>query len=379
MDTQTQQRARIGQIATIGLAMLFHQLMVWCASLMELISIAPQQLVMVSMGSAFLLLAMVTAVLLEWNLRAEDPDLSLLQMSVALAVVVGIVHLVNDQKAIVGMIGLIMVLAGANRLNQREWMSFIAVGLSLLMLSGVLVYLSDQAVDIVAYAALMMTLLAAPVIYRREMAQIEVSLMERNASLTRKVRKIESLATTDTLTGLANRRRLQQVLAYNKAMADRQHDYSFALCYVDLDLFKQVNDRFGHSAGDRVLQEVARLSQSVVRSVDCVARVGGEEFILVLTHSVEEDALHVAERLMLGLKDIEVSPMDSSYRVTASIGITRYQPREAVEDTVERADKSLYDAKRSGRNRIVQADLSRVGRDLPKQWSGPARSSERET
>ncbi|MEM7365701.1 MAG: GGDEF domain-containing protein, partial [Pseudomonadota bacterium] len=288
-------------------------------------------------------------------------------------------HLVADQKAIVGMTGLILALVGANRLNHREWIAFVLVSLMLLALASGLDYIKGLPVDTTAYGALMVMLLVAPLIYRREMTQIEISLMERNASLNRTVRRIEALATTDTLTGLANRRRLQEVLTYNKAMADRQSGYSFALCYMDLDFFKQVNDRFGHSAGDRVLQEVARLAQLVVRSVDCVARVGGEEFILVLTHSTEEDAQHVAERLVLGLQDIEVSPMDSNYRVTASLGITRYLSPESVEDTVERADKSLYDAKRSGRNRIVQADVTQQRQNAPLQEVGSTGRSDRET
>ena len=390
MDTQTQhpqhhlarhqQGARIGQIVTIALAILLHQLLIWGAWLLGVVSFQPEQMGMLTIGCALLVLVLVTVVLLEWNLRAEDPDLSLVQMSLSMVVMIASLHLVADQKAVVGLSGLMLVLAGANRLNQREWITFVAIGLLLLGSSAALDYLEGLTVDVTAYGALMIMLLAATLIYRREMTQIEVNLMERNASLSQTVRRIEALATTDTLTGLANRRRLQEVLTYNKAMADRQTGYSFALCYMDLDFFKQVNDRFGHSAGDRVLQEVARLAQSVVRSVDCVARVGGEEFILVLTHSTEEDAQHVAERLALGLRDIEVSPMDSSYRVTASIGITRYLSPESVEDTVERADKSLYDAKRSGRNRIVQADLTQPDpRHVSLQRLGSTGRFERET
>ena len=136
-----------------------------------------------------------------------------------------------------------------------------------------------------------------------------------------------------------------EVLAQQKAMADRR-EYKFALCYVDLDFFKRVNDRFGHSMGDYVLREL-----------DCVSRIGGEEFVLVLAGTSQNDAQAAASRIGEKLSSLLVSSNEPNYRISASMGITEFRKNEDIEQTMDRAGKDIYEAKRTGRNKVVIAGL----------------------
>ncbi|MBT4163175.1 MAG: GGDEF domain-containing protein, partial [Gammaproteobacteria bacterium] len=158
-------------------------------------------------------------------------------------------------------------------------------------------------------------------------------------------------------TGVFNRRHMLEVLDHEKALADRKN-YDFSVCYVDLDYFKKVNDKFGHATGDSVLKNFSRVAEQVTREVDCVARIGGEEFILVLSGTNETDAVTVARRLAEGLRDMHVSRIEPRYRISASIGIAEYRSSESIQQLLDRADRAMYDSKRNGRNRIVVAGES---------------------
>jgi diguanylate cyclase (GGDEF)-like protein len=143
------------------------------------------------------------------------------------------------------------------------------------------------------------------------------------------------------------------VLGRQKALADRGH-LSFTLCYCDLDHFKRINDRYGHQTGDRVLREFAGVAASVVRSVDFVARLGGEEFLLVLVGADEARAERVAERLCGRTRALAMIPEDPDYRQTVSVGLAAFRPEERIEDVIRRADRALYSAKSQGRDQIVR-------------------------
>lgn len=159
----------------------------------------------------------------------------------------------------------------------------------------------------------------------------------------------------DPLTRTLNRRFLSAVLGRETAIAQRD-DTRYALLMLDVDHFKQINDRWGHTAGDAVLRDVAEILLDGVRLSDFVFRYGGEEFLLVLIESGEEHARVVAERLRLAL---EAAPMrlpdGSSTHVTASIGLAVFDGHPDYAALIERADAALYVAKRAGRNRVQVA------------------------
>jgi diguanylate cyclase (GGDEF)-like protein len=163
--------------------------------------------------------------------------------------------------------------------------------------------------------------------------------------------KLATEADTDQLTGVGNRRRASKALAQARAMADsRSQPMAVLLC--DLDHFKQVNDRFGHDTGDRVLTSFATLLRTSVRAHDTVIRWGGEEFLVILPGCEQAGAASLAERLLNACPDACQDHLPDDVRQTASIGIAVYPAAARTpEALIGAADDALYRAKREGRNR----------------------------
>lgn len=159
------------------------------------------------------------------------------------------------------------------------------------------------------------------------------------------------LAQRDPLTGAGNRRALTDKLEGILNFAD-PNEVPASLVMIDLDHFKTVNDVFGHAHGDQVLVRVTEVIENAVRSTDSVYRIGGEEFVVVSEGSGVELASRLGEQLR-GL--IEAHRLIPDRPVTASLGIAELRPKESIDDWLRRADDAMYEAKRSGRNRICQA------------------------
>lgn len=176
-------------------------------------------------------------------------------------------------------------------------------------------------------------------------------LSDSNEQLTSALAKIEELAITDELTGLSNRRHLLNILEQQQAIANREGS-PFVLAFIDLDKFKLINDQYGHGIGDEVLRSFSELLQDSVREVDLVSRYGGEEFVLLLNGVGIETASIVVERIRQAVELLTFSQPD--LKMTISVGITEYHAPESITDVLERADKLLDEAKREGRNRVVQ-------------------------
>jgi two-component system cell cycle response regulator len=129
-----------------------------------------------------------------------------------------------------------------------------------------------------------------------------------------------------------------------------------AVIAADLDDFKQVNDRFGHEAGDDVLRAFARVLRGTVREVDVAARLGGDEFAVLLPETDADGAEAIADRLRIRLEELRlVTPDGATLSVTASFGFASSPPVESVEDLLAAADDALYRAKHQGKNRVVGA------------------------
>lgn len=162
------------------------------------------------------------------------------------------------------------------------------------------------------------------------------------------------LAETDALTGLYNRRKLEQRLREEIQRAQRS-TRPLALLLLDIDYFKRINDRHGHATGDSVLKAVAEIFRREVRDVDLVARTGGEEFMFLLPETGGERAQRVAERIRQALADKPVTTADGEpLKITASIGIACYPVNaNSTEALIANADRALYAAKQGGRNRVT--------------------------
>lgn len=163
-------------------------------------------------------------------------------------------------------------------------------------------------------------------------------------------KRIREMMHTDPLTGIANRRYLEKKLDEELS---RMHRYKNSLTVVmtDIDNFKRINDRYGHPAGDLVIQTYARIIEEEIRSNDFVARVGGEEYLILLPNNDEAGAMAQAERIREALAQYKFEDFPRA-RVTASFGVICVDPNESASALLNRVDKALYEAKKSGKNRV---------------------------
>jgi diguanylate cyclase (GGDEF)-like protein len=196
----------------------------------------------------------------------------------------------------------------------------------------------------------------------RELVQIRRQLEDKN-------RLLERLSALDTLTGIANRRRFDDVLRQEWKRAARD-GRSLALLFCDIDHFKLFNDTYGHQAGDDCLVRVAQAMEDTLnRPADLAARYGGEEFVGLLADTDEEGAHLLAERVRARVAELEIEHVESeaSGVLTVSLGAASRVPGAAMrpEDLVNEADRALYAAKQRGRNRVVLASTLPEATETP--------------
>lgn len=182
--------------------------------------------------------------------------------------------------------------------------------------------------------------------------ELRAALARKSTALAEALDQLEQLATRDELTGVLNRRAAMQVLAEELARS-RRTERSFSIAIFDVDKFKQINDRLGHGTGDLVLMQFASVATAAVRDTDRFARVGGEEFLLVMPEQREpQSAAQVADRLRGLVEQHAWANVDKTLAVTVSAGVATLGAAETVEQLMARADHALYAAKEQGRNRV---------------------------
>ena len=182
------------------------------------------------------------------------------------------------------------------------------------------------------------------------MVGVQQDISERKAMEER----LTHLAMRDELTGLLNRRSFMNIADREYGRIKRQKDYSVGILMLDLDKFKQVNDTYGHAAGDEVLKRFAHAVTEQLRENDVFARLGGEEFAVLLPHTEQEGVEKAAGKLRAAVEALSIDIDEAQViQVTTSIGVTMMHPGDERPDGgLARADKALYDAKHSGRNRF---------------------------
>lgn len=244
------------------------------------------------------------------------------------------------------------------RLNAVK--TLIVVGLPL----GLLMALMDHRAAGIAHMSNMLSLIAVVIlaaIIFREMHRSTVREMEQQAIIERQLKAMEAFANTDGLTGLANRRSLDEHLETEWRRGMREHNF-LAVVMLDIDLFKSYNDKYGHPSGDECIRNIASVIKGYARRAgDIAARYGGEEFVLVLPGVDLGDAASIAERIRLEIFSANRPHAGSPEgRVTVSVG-TASAPAASLdsgEALLRSADKALYRAKAEGRNRVVAASES---------------------
>lgn len=188
---------------------------------------------------------------------------------------------------------------------------------------------------------------------RQERQQLEQRVTERTRELNRQKQEAEQQALTDELSALNNRRAFFQY-AHNIHDQARRYDRGYSVMILDIDDFKQVNDRFGHATGDIAIRQVADAIHAISRAADVPGRIGGEEFAICLPATSLDEGAILADRLRLSICDLGVPLEGSTLHMTVSVGIAQYRPDDATfEEILKRADNALYMAKSQGRNRLV--------------------------
>ena len=185
-----------------------------------------------------------------------------------------------------------------------------------------------------------------------EISSLNMHLEHERKALAEANQRLEQLAHFDPLTKVWNRYRIEEAINA-ELVAAKRYAAEFALLLFDVDNFKQINDAHGHSVGDEVLVALARLVESSLRGCDHLGRWGGEEFIVLATHSDLDAALGLAERLRSLVTELHIEGLEQT--VTVSIGVAVWQPGDSCKTIISRADDAMYRAKHGGRNRVEMA------------------------
>lgn len=191
----------------------------------------------------------------------------------------------------------------------------------------------------------------------KKLAQLlEVKVEERTLELKKANDRLKEVIQRDTLTGLSNRRALQAHFRTIREETRRTHLQNYGLAILDLDFFKRVNDEMGHDTGDAALQQLANLMKEHLRPSDLIARIGGEEFIILGEVQKETDFKNVLERLRETVHKHSFKHHDKEFSLSVSIGYSLLEADDNLESLMKRADIALYKAKNNGRNLVIAAE-----------------------
>ena len=337
---------RIGAVLmTAGTTLLVCLALFVCAFL----DLLPWQVAMEgTAGIATLLALFYLMVRTGLNRHFSDPSLATEQTAAAILFLAYIMYHAPSAREALTQFYLVVMLYGALRLSAAR---LAALSLLALAAHGAVLHFSylrdqdymDTDAALTEFAVLMVALpwFAAMGGY---VNRLRGRLAEANLRLEEALERIGDIAIRDELTGTYNRRFLMETLAREQARAGRARG-GYAVCLMDLDHFKAVNDQLGHAAGDEALRQVAAVAGRGLRSIDVFGRFGGEEFLLVLPDTALAGAGTVAERIRAAVA--------AETGVTLTIGVAQHAKGEAAAAVLARADQALYRGKALGRNKVV--------------------------
>lgn len=294
------------------------------------------------------------------TLQLRDPAFTLVQIGGAMASNAVAFVIAGEARGIVPPLLALVMIFGVFGLTPRHIKILTVYGVAIYSAAvAVSMYFDPQTAPVPALAAVYL-LIVAVVLVASALLTIRIHAMRqhlkrRKRELADALEKISGLATRDELTGLPNRRYMQEALRVACLNAQRTQQ-PLLLAQLDLDNFKRVNDDYGHATGDRVLQSFASTAQGCVRSSDILARWGGEEFLLLLNNTTESQGAALLERVRSATAAQTLALPDGGVlQVTVSLGVALLQPDEGMQALLHRADLALYRAKHQGRNRVIWA------------------------
>lgn len=292
-----------------------------------------------------------------WSLRFRDPAMTTAQMGMAITTL-AIFYSFNPaiRGGFLVIQGLVLVFGGftltPSRCRRLGWFAVAAMGVSMALsaMRAPLVFAPRIECQYFLFSVIVLPAIAS---LSGQLSALRANLKAKNRALLEALAKINRIAIEDQLTGLPNRRHVQELLAQD-AESIRLHPAPLCLVMIDIDNFKRINDTRGHAAGDIVLRRFAELARGHLRVDDVLARWGGEEFLLVLPATIPEAGM-VVEHLRVLISQHRDWHDHTPLQVTFSAGIANHEPGECMEKTIERADAALYQAKVSGRDRWLTA------------------------
>jgi len=287
--------------------------------------------------------------------RLGNPGMDLPQCLYAIVAILFAYVITGPVRSSVLMLVSLVLVFGMFTLSARQVVImgvFTVLSLGVVMVGMVLQQpdLFDARLEFIKFVLTASTLpaLSAVAFY---VAQVRERLVQRKQALREALARLEQVAMRDELTGLYNRRHMQMLIE-QQALRQQRSGEGFCLAIIDLDHFKQINDRLGHQAGDQVLITFARVAADVMRQTDVLARWGGEEFLLMFTApDPGTPGVEVALERLRSAMDAAIWP--SGIQVSFSAGVTDHPRDEPLHETLERADRGLYAAKAAGRNQSV--------------------------
>jgi diguanylate cyclase (GGDEF)-like protein len=291
-----------------------------------------------------------------WVRGARDPMLTFPMSLFSVSAIVLSYGLTEISRAAALQLLFLLVVFDMQRLSQRQTniITFGATGMLLVLLTYMAIeppagFDLRKEIFNVAMAGVMLPTLS---MVAREVRRLGKRQLTQRSDLQSTLARLHELSVRDALTGLFNRSKLLAVLE-EEATRQLRSGHAFSVAMVDLDLFKRINDQHGHSVGDAVLRDFSRLATEVLRTTDAVGRWGGEEFVLMLYHTDADPAMLAMGRLRQAVAAHNWGALAPGLQVSFSAGVCPHRPGTSLTNTLEQADRALYDAKAAGRDRVL--------------------------
>lgn len=354
LSTDKKQRVRIRRSLLASVVFCISITSILFLALMDRMAVSTA--LILSLGMVMSCLGFYIALRSTFNLRFKEPALTVPQVLVAMAWIciayatTGIAHTSTLMLfALVMVFGIFVMDARSSII--AAWYACLLLALTMIykVITEPSVYLWDA--ELVSFL-LFVTMMTTIAFLSQQLARIRNRLKTQKQELEVALTHIQKIAAHDELTGLINRRRMTEVLAEHSRNHSRQTE-GFAIAMLDLDYFKQINDKYGHAVGDMVLASFGEAARKVLRDIDVLSRWGGEEFLLLMPKTNSGHPNTGIERLRAYLACIQVSPKLPELRIGFSVGFTCHAVGESIYDTIKRADAALYQAKAQGRNCTV--------------------------
>jgi diguanylate cyclase (GGDEF)-like protein len=311
---------------------------------------------LVSLGG---LVAMFVAIRSGWSQRLTDPSLTLPQMVFAITSGAAAYAMAGPLRGATFPVLMVILMFGMFQLRPHLVSGVIAYGL--VVFGAVMGWQAVHDPQVFAPAVelghfmMLAAMLPAVSLLSARLARLRERSRRQRREIAQALTRIQELATRDELTGLVNRRHMAKLLERERQRGVRS-GRGFSLAMVDIDHFKAVNDHYGHPVGDDVLRTFSHHAPQALRATDIVSRWGGEEFVLLLPEAQLSAARIGVERLRGRIAATPMAHLSGvPIRITVSVGLTEHIAGETVTQTLERADRALYEAKAKGRNRTVVA------------------------